>query len=279
MTKQPRLRRWLAGNGYPTAFMAILVLLWQGISTAGIVPRFMLPSPLDVILAFAQNFSDLMHQAGVTLAEAFIGLLAGIALGFALAMLMDRFEILRKALFPLLVISQTIPTVAIAPLLVLWMGYGIAPKVTLIIIVVFFPIAVGLLDGFRGVDPDTISLLRTMGASERQVFRHVKLPASLPAFFSGLKIAVSYAIVGAVISEWLGGNEGLGVYMTRVKKSFSYDKMFAVILLIIIISLLLIRLTVWLERRLMPWSHLDQENEAPAAPADTAGSADTAGPA
>lgn len=245
---------------YPAALLTAIVLTWQGVSSAGLVPRFMLPSPIDVGRAFVDNFGDLAQNAGITLAEAFIGLGVGILLGFVLAMLMDRFEGLYKAVFPLLVISQTIPTVAIAPLLVLWMGYGIAPKVTLIILVCFFPIAVGLLDGFRASDPDAVNLMRAMGASKGQIFRHIKFPSSLPRFFSGLKIAVSYAIVGAVISEWLGGNEGLGVYMIRVKKSYSYDKMFAVILVIIIISLALIQLTNWLEHRVMPWRHLDSES-------------------
>ena len=243
---------------YPAALLTAIVLIWQGVSSAGLVPRFMLPSPIDVGRAFVVNFRELAQNAWITLAEAFIGLGIGILLGFCLAMLMDRFSGLYKAVFPLLVISQTIPTVAIAPLLVLWMGYGIAPKVTLIILVCFFPIAVGLLDGFRSADPDAINLMRAMGASKAQIFRHIQFPSSLPRFFSGLKIAVSYSIVGAVISEWLGGNEGLGVYMIRVKKSYSYDKMFAVILVIILISLAMIRLTNWLEHRVMPWQRLHE---------------------
>lgn len=250
---------------YPAALMAAILIFWQTISAVGLVPRFMLPSPVDVGRAFVVNFKDLAANAGITLTEAFLGLLVGILLGFVLAMLMDRFEKLDKAVFPLLVISQTIPTVAIAPLLVLWMGYGIAPKVTLITLVCFFPIAVGLLDGFKSADPDAINLMRAMGAGKRQIFRHIKFPSSLPGFFSGLKIAVSYAIVGAVISEWLGGNVGLGVYMIRVKKSYAYDKMFAVILVIMIISLALIRLTTWLERRVMPWKYISQEGAVDAA--------------
>jgi ABC-type nitrate/sulfonate/bicarbonate transport system permease component len=258
---------------YPAALLAALVIGWQILSSVGLVPRFMLPSPVDVGRAFVDNFADLTQNAGITLAEAFMGLSIGIVLGFVLAMLMDRFTGLHKAVFPLLVISQTIPTVAIAPLLVLWMGYGIAPKVTLIILVCFFPIAVGLLDGFKAADPDAINLMRAMGATKNQIFRHIKFPSSLPGFFSGLKIAVSYAIVGAVISEWLGGNQGLGVYMIRVKKSYAYDKMFAVILVIIIISLILIRLTIWLERRVMPWNHLNPTNDSSIA-TDTKGESD-----
>jgi ABC-type nitrate/sulfonate/bicarbonate transport system permease component len=239
----------------PVWLVLALLVIWQVVSGAGLVPKFMLPSPLDVVRAFVNNLDDLAQHAAITLTEALIGLGLSIVLAFVLAMLMDRFAALHRAIFPLLVISQTIPTVAIAPLLVLWLGYGIVPKIALIVMVCFFPIAVGILDGFASCDPDSISLLRTMGARPAQIFRHVKLPAALTGFFSGLKIAVAYSIVGAVISEWLGGNQGLGVYMIRVKKSYSFDKMFAVILLIIIISLLLVRITVWLEYLLTPWRH------------------------
>ena len=171
---------------------------------------------------------------------------------------MDHFETLEKALLPLLVVTQTIPTIAIAPLLVLWMGFGMAPKITLVVITTFFPIAVGLLDGYRSVDPDAVSLLRAMGAGRAQIFYHVKFPAALPFFFSGLRISASYAIVGAVIAEWLGGFEGLGVYMTRVKKAYAFDRMFAVIILIVIISLLLMAFVDLIRRISMPW--MEQRN-------------------
>ena len=154
---------------------------------------------------------------------------------------------------PLLVATQTIPTIAIAPLLVLWMGFGMEPKIMLVVITTFFPIAVGLLDGFKSADPDAVALLRSMNATRRQIFRHVKMPAALPYFFSGLRISASYAVVGAVISEWLGGFEGLGVYMTRVRKAYAFDKMFAVILLIVIVSLLLMKLVNVIRDVSMPW--------------------------
>lgn len=154
---------------------------------------------------------------------------------------------------PLLVVTQTIPTIAIAPLLVLWMGFGMEPKITLVVITTFFPIAVGLLDGFKSADPDAVALLRSMNATRLQIFRHVKIAAALPYFFSGLRISASYAVVAAVISEWLGGFEGLGVYMTRVRKAYAFDKMFAVILLIVIVSLLLMMLVNLIRNISMPW--------------------------
>ena len=192
----------------------------------------MLPSPISVAAAFIKDFPNLMTHALVSLQEAIYGLIIGVVLAFIIASLMDRFETLEKALLPLLVVTQTIPTIAIAPLLVLWMGFGMAPKITLVVVTTFFPIAVGMLDGYKSVDSDEINLLRSMKANRLQIFRHVKIPAALPYFFSGLRVSASYAVVGAVISEWLGGFEGLGVYMTRVRKAYAFDKMFAVIILI-----------------------------------------------
>ena len=138
-------------------------------------------------------------------------------------------------------------------MLVIWMGYQMLPKIVLIVLVVFFPIAISLLQGFSEVDKDTVNLMRSMGANRMQIFRYVKLPNSLGHFFSSLKISVSYAVVSAVVSEWIGGTEGLGCYMTRVRKSFASDKMFAVIILISVISLILIWLTELIQHACMPW--------------------------
>ena len=215
----------------------------------------MLPSPIDVVKAFADNFSIMMKQAAVTLQETLYGLLIGIAIAFVIASLMDRFTIINKALYPVLVVTQTIPTIAIAPLLVLWMGFGMAPKITLVVITTFFPIAIGLLNGFQSVDEDAINLMRSMGARRLQIFSIIKLPNATASFFSGLRISAAYAVVGAVVSEWLGGFEGLGVYMTRVKKAYAFDKMFAVIVFISAISLVLMGIVVLLEKISMPWVH------------------------
>ena len=219
------------------------------------VPAYMLPSPIDVVKAFADNFSIMMKQAAVTLQETLYGLLIGIAIAFVIASLMDRFTIINKALYPVLVVTQTIPTIAIAPLLVLWMGFGMAPKITLVVITTFFPIAIGLLNGFQSVDEDAINLMRSMGARRLQIFRIIKLPNATASFFSGLRISAAYAVVGAVVSEWLGGFEGLGVYRTRVKKAYAFDKMFAVIVFISAISLVLMGIVVLLEKISMPWVH------------------------
>lgn len=241
------------------AAILVILVVWQTVSSLGVVPGYMLPSPVQVVKAFVQEFPLLMENARVTLLEAFIGLSCGVAFGFIMAVLMDRFEVLYKAFYPLVVLTQTIPTVAVAPLLVLWFGYEMLPKIILIVIATFFPVTVGVLDGFRSADKDTMNLLRSMGASDFQIFRYVKLPGAMGQFFASLRISAAYSVVGAVISEWLGGFSGLGVYMTRVKKAFSFDKMFAVIFLISLISLLLMKLVDLLQKKCMPWE--DTENE------------------
>ena len=241
--------------------VAALLLLWQMVCSLGWVPRYMLPSPVQVVQAFFSELPLLFENSLITLQEAFLGLLLGVTVGFLAAVLMDAFEILYKAFYPLLILTQTIPSVAIAPLLVLWFGYEMTPKIVLIVISTFFPVTVGLLDGFRSADRDAIGLLRSMGADRLQIFRHIKFPSALPQLFSGLRIAAAYSVVGAVISEWLGGFGGLGVYMTRVKKAFAFDKMFAVIFLISAISLALMALVELAEKKCMPYRHLDQKKQ------------------
>ena len=235
------------------AALLIILLLWLVLSETGVVPAYMLPSPVDMLKAFAGDFTIILRHSAYTLTEAAAGLMMGVLLAFVMATLMDRFIVLDRACYPLMVITQTIPTIAIAPILVLWMGFGMAPKIALVVITTFFPIAVGLLDGYRSVDRDSINLMRSMGAGRVRIFTHLKFPAALPHFFSGLKISASYAVVGALVSEWLGGFNGLGVYMTRVKKAYAFDKMFAVILFIIIISLLLMLLVQCIRKASMPW--------------------------
>ena len=211
-------------NLIPVIVIAVLLVIWQLACAFELVPGYMLPSPIEVVKAFISDFPLLMSHAKVTILEAVLGLVIGVLLGFGCAALMDSFPLVKKGLYPILVLTQTIPPVAIAPLLILWFSYGIAPKVILVVLVAFFPMAVGLLEGF-----------------------------------SGLKIAVAYSIVGAVIAEWLGGFSGLGVYMTRVKKSLSYDKMFAVIFFVSAISLILMALVKYIQYKAMPWEHTEDK--------------------
>jgi len=238
---------------YPAAFILLLLLAWSLVCVSKIVPPYLLPSPYAVIEALAGDFPLLAAHAGTTLTEALFGLFLSVVFGVLTACVMDRFEPLYLAVYPVLVLTQTIPAIAIAPLLVLWMGFGMAPKVLLIFITCFFPIAVSTLSGLRSVDQDVVDLFRSMGASPLQILARVKLKASLDSFFAGLKLAAAYSIIGAVISEWLGGAGGLGVYMTRVRKAYAFDKMFAAIILISLVSLLLMKFIEIIHKKSMPW--------------------------
>ncbi len=228
-----------------------IVVMWQGACSLGLVPDFLLPSPVQVIRAFINDFALLAHHAQYTLLVCFTGVFIGIVAAFILSIAMDNSRYLFTAVYPVLVITQTVPTVALAPLLVIWFGYGMAPKILLVAMMAFFPITIALLDGYRSVDNDEIQLLKVMNANKVQMYQHLKIPASMGYFFAGLKVSFSYALITAVVAEWLGGFYGLGVYMTRVKKAYAIDKMFAVILLVTCLSLLLVGLVKLVEKKVV----------------------------
>lgn len=251
--KQKARREKISIIVMPLVTLSILIAVWFFVTEGEMVAAYLLPSPVAVLRVFRTDRAQLIFHSRVSLKEAFLGLGIGTLLAWTIALLMDTVKIVKKALYPLLVISQTIPTIAIAPLLVIWMGFGIAPKVALVVLTTFFPISVSLLGAFEAVDVDQINLLRTMGASRFQILWQIKFPSSLEAFMNGLKISASYSIVTAVVAEWLGGFEGLGVYMTRVRQAYAFDKMFAVIVLISALSLLLVAIVMALEWLILPW--------------------------
>ena len=243
----------------PAVLILVLLVIWEAAVDLLHIPLYVLPSPLEVVKALFTEGTELFSHGLTTVGEGLLGILIASALSLVLGISMDWFPAVRKGLYPILVVTQTVPMIVMAPILIIYMGFGMAPKITLVVITTFFPITIGLLDGYKSVDPDAIRLMKAMGASRAQIFRHVKFPGALPQFFSGLKISASYAVVGAVVSEWLGGFNGLGVYMTRVKKAYSFDKMFAVIIFIVIISLLLLLAVNIVSRITMPWLQVEKE--------------------
>lgn len=247
-------KRQSTGNKYEAFLLGVgLLVIWEAAGYLGWLPQFIIPTPSAIIMALIEQWQALIFNSLITLFQAIVGLFIGIFLAFVLAIGMDQIPWVRRAVYPYLIVSQTIPTVAIAPILVLWLGYGMLPKIVLVVLTTLFPIVINILEGFASVDQDGKNLLQLMGANNRQILWHVKLPASLSYFFSGLKISVSYAFVASVIAEWLGGFEGLGVYMIRAKNTFSYDNMFAAIVVISVVSLLLLGIVAWIENRSTPW--------------------------
>jgi len=241
------------GRNGAVLFGVALILIWQGINALDLVPPYMLPGPVQIVFAAIKDMPLLVKHLLETLKEAAAGLGLALLVSFLLAILMDSNRLLKETVTPLLTLTQTMPVIALAPLLVLWMGYGSAPKVVLVFLTCFFPLTVALLGAFAHADEDEQKLLKSMGAGKAQLYWYFKLPQSMGAFFPALRISASYSIIGAVIAEWLGGEAGLGVYMIRVRKSYSFDRMFAAIVLVSLLSLALIKLVELIEYAAMPW--------------------------
>lgn len=249
-------------NQYAAIILGALLLgMWELAGYLDWLPRFIIPTPSAILSALVEDRANLWHHSQITLLQTFIGLAIGIGLAFTLAILMDLVHWLNRAIYPLLIVTQTIPTVAIAPILVLWLGYDMTPKIVLVVLTTLFPIIISLLNGFANSDKDAVQLLRLMGANRWQILSHVKIPSSMTYFFSGLRVSVSYAFVSSVVAEWLGGFEGLGVYMIQTKNAFTYDRMFAVIVVISVISLFFIWIVSLVERVLVPWNYQNQKSQ------------------
>jgi len=257
--KRQTWRRRLGQYGPPLVLLLALLALWEVLVRLAGVPKWLLPAPTQIVAAGLSAAPLLGPHIAQTMQETLLGLGLALVAGLLLAFAIDLSATLRRALYPLLVASQTIPILALAPLLIIWFGYGILPKVLVVALVCFFPVAVGMADGLRAADPELINLLRAMGASRRQIFAKVRLPAALPSFFSGLKIAVTYSVVGAIIGEWVGASVGLGIFMTRSSKSFLTDRVFAAIAITSLLSIALFAVVLVLERAVLPWYFAGRE--------------------
>lgn len=251
-------RRWFNWL-LPGSMLLLLLTIWELAVRFTGIEAWILPAPSVIFITLWQT-RDLLVDHGVhTIYETLLGLGIAIMVGVLLAVFIDLSEKVRKSVYPLFVASQTIPIIAIAPLFAIWFGYGYTPKIILVALFCFFPITVSLADGFLSVDRQMIRLLDSMGASRSQIFRMVKLPAALPAFFSGLRIAGTYSVMAAVISEWLGASKGLGIFMTRSSQSFFTDRVFAIIMVITLLSLVIYGIIEGMSRLVMPWYYKKQK--------------------
>ena len=214
----------------------------------------MLPPPTRILSALWDQRHAAVHHTLVTLSETVVGFGSSLVLALAAAVLMDLAPAVRRALYPLLVGSQAVPILVVAPILVLWFGFGLLPKAIVIVLLTFFPMVVGLLDGFAGVQPEAADLLLTYGATERQALTKLRFPAALPSFFTGLRIATTYAVLGAVYAEYVGAFDGLGIWILTSQKSFRIDLVFGAVLIVLVISVILFALVGRLERAVVPWA-------------------------
>jgi len=245
----------------PLLLVLFLILVWQLVADQGGLSAFILPSPSGVAQAAWETRDLLLPAIGTTMIETMIGLAIATLLGIGIAAAIDFSATIRRAVYPILVASQTVQILAIAPLLIIWFGFGMLPKVFIVVLICFFPLALNTADGLASADPEQVNLLRAMNAKRGQIWRMIRLPSALPAFFTGLRIAVTYSVVGATIGEWVGGSGGLGLYMLRSKNALATDQVFVAIVVTSAISIGLFVLVYLIERQALPWYHTQARGE------------------
>lgn len=249
------MSRW----ALPLLVIAALIGAWQIAASSGALAdllnleSFLVPSPAEIASSLWENRSLLAENAWVTLREILLGFLCGLAAGLAFAVLLRVSATLRRAFYPLMVASQAIPILVIAPILVVWFDYGIGPKLVVVALICFFPIAVNATDGLRSVDPEAVKMMRTLDASRRAIFTRVEAPTALPSFFSGAKVAVAIAPIVALFAELAGSNSGLMRLIVEDNNNFHEARVFAAAVVLAVIGVLLVGLTALAQRLVVTW--------------------------
>jgi putative hydroxymethylpyrimidine transport system permease protein len=243
------MRRWVP----PLVLLGIMVGLWELVVRATHTPDYLFPTPSAVARSLGSDAGLLGRATLVTVREVLLGYLLAVAAALVIAVALHVSGVLRRALLPLLVLSQTVPTVLLAPILAILLGYGIGPKLIVVAIVCFFPIVVNAVDGLRSTDAELVRMMRTLDADRGAIFRRVELPGALPAVFSGARVAATYAAVGAVFGEWAGSSSGLGFVMLQSQPALETARIFAAVLILSAIALGLYGLVSLAERLLLPW--------------------------
>ncbi len=237
----------------PIVIFLCLIGAWQALVWLTGVEPFILPGPDRVAVALVERWPSLLRHAGITIVEILLGLALGVVLGCASAIVISALRPARRWLLPVLVVSQAIPVFALAPILVLWLGYGLASKVAMATLIIYFPVTTAFFDGLRRTDPGWLDLARTMGGSRPAVLLHLRIPAALPALTSGLRVATAVAPIGAIVGEWVGSSGGLGYLMLHANARLQVDVMFAALFLLALFSVTLYFTVDWALRRAIPW--------------------------
>jgi NitT/TauT family transport system permease protein len=247
------LRRW-STTLLPLAFILVILVVWEVISRfTDAFPDYILPAPTDIVERMVQDTSLLWSATRVTLVEVVVGFAAGAVIGLALALPIAYSATVRKTLYPLIVASQAVPKIAIGPLLVLWLGLGMLPKLAIVAMMVFFPVVITAAEGFSSVDRNLLDLMRSVSASQWEIFRRVRFPHALPQIFSGLKIGITLAVVGAVVGEWIGSDNGLGYLLLQANTQLDTTLLFSALALLVVLGVVLFMLVEVAERLLLPW--------------------------
>jgi ABC-type nitrate/sulfonate/bicarbonate transport system permease component len=242
--------------------MLALLGIWEGYVRLFAVPKWLLPAPSVIAVTLVTSRELLWTHTLVTLLEVVVGFGLSLLCGVILACGIACSRTLERALYPFVIASQTVPIIVIAPLLLIWVGYGLTPKVIVVALIAFFPIVVNTVDGLKSVDPDAVNLLRTMGASHWQIFVKVQVPSALPLLFSGTRVAMAVSVIGAVIGEWVGSSQGLGYLMIRSKPQFLTERIFAAIVILSAMGVALFVLVGVVEKLAIPWWHNEQRQRS-----------------
>jgi putative hydroxymethylpyrimidine transport system permease protein len=243
----------------PAALLGLLVGGWELLARLGHVENYLLPAPSEVMSALWNDRDLLAPDAWVTAREVLLGFGLALAVGVAIAVVLHLSPLLRRAIYPLVVASQAVPVIVIAPILVIWFGFGMTPKLIVIALICFFPLVVNTLDGLAGVDREQQKMMRTLGASRFDLLRRLELPAALPFLFSGAKVAVAVAVIGAVFGELVGSDAGLGHAIQVGTAELETARVFAAVLILSTMAIALFGLVALLERRVVPWAHRPRE--------------------
>ena len=255
LRKPSRLKKLWRSYGLALLFVLLVLALWEIYVRAADVPKYLFPAPSQIVVSFKEDWSTILWPAmWVSSREVLVGFAISVVFGIGIAIVLHMFGPLRRAVYPLLISSQTIPIVVIAPILVILLGFGILPKLVIVALICFFPIVVNGLDGLRSVDDDFIRMMKTLDAGRWAIFRRIEFPAALPSIFSGMRIAATFAAIGAVFGEYAGASGGLGYVIQEATPNLQTARIFAAIMILTLIALLLFGLVSLLERVLVPWA-------------------------
>jgi ABC-type nitrate/sulfonate/bicarbonate transport system permease component len=270
--RRPRVRGAIEASWFWAVIgMLLIVAMWSAVSGFHLASKFALPTPWSVAANMYDTRGALLPAMWQTTYVCLMGFAIGVAIGVALAVLMHFFPFFSRAVKPMLITTQTIPLLALAPILVLWFGFSITPKLIIVSLLVFFPVALNMADGLSSTRPELRSFASSLGASRLRILWFCELPSSLPQLFTGLRIAATYAVIAAVIAEWVGGSQGLGALMQRANFAFETDTVFATVVLMIVLGLAFYVAVLGLERLIIPW-HLDRKQLQGAQPREVLGS-------
>ncbi len=252
------MSKWLHRGWRPALVIILLFIIWEASTRLADIPDWLLPAPSQIWLEARVVSESFLEHVQSTISLTLIGFTIGCSFGLIVAMILHLLPKVRESIYPLLILSQNIPIIVLAPLLVIWFGFGLLPKILVIILICFFPVAVSALDGFRQTNKELIHYMKMAGATRSQIFWKLEWPHSFPSIFSGLKISATYSVMGAVISEWLGAKAGIGVFMTLASSSFRTDRVFVAIFTIMILSLAFFSLILLIERRVIRWQKKEE---------------------